>query len=122
MTDAITKEATPRPWRLAGKYGTGIETRAGVALGFFSGPIDVSLKSDGANAALAVHAVNTFEEREARLTALEAENARLREALKPFADEAFRYEPDENDGFFNAWDSTFSIGDLRRARKALNGE
>jgi hypothetical protein len=40
-------------------------------------------------------------------------------ALKPFADEADRYEPDEGDGDHPAWDTTITIGDLRRARAAL---
>ena len=50
---------------------------------------------------------------------LVAERDRLREALKPFADEAERYEPDEGDDRHVAWSSPFSIGALRRARSAL---
>lgn len=42
-----------------------------------------------------------------------------REALRPFAEEADRYEPDEGDGDHPAWDTTVTIGDLRRARAAL---
>ena len=41
------------------------------------------------------------------------------EALKPFANEAARYEPDEGDGVNIAWDSRFTIGNLRAAAAAL---
>lgn len=49
------------------------------------------------------------------LDAKDAEIERLREALTPFAKEAFRYEPPEGDDDMKAWDSQFSIGQLRRA-------
>ncbi len=45
--------------------------------------------------------------------------AELEAALKPFADEAARYDPDENDNQSLAWASTsFRIGQLRAARAA----
>jgi len=48
-----------------------------------------------------------------------AEVERLRMALKPFAEEAGQYDPDEGDDEDSAWGSRFTIGDLRRARAAL---
>lgn len=51
-----------------------------------------------------------------------AEIERLREALKPFAGEAERYDPPENDDEVKAFYTRFTCGDLRRARAALNGE
>jgi TRAP-type mannitol/chloroaromatic compound transport system substrate-binding protein len=50
----------------------------------------------------------------ARVAALEAENKKLRETLKPFAEEAQKYKPDEHDKD-TAWDSLPTIGDLRQA-------
>ena len=50
---------------------------------------------------------------------LEEERGRLREALRPFADEAERYDPDEGDDRDVAWVSDFPIGALRRARSAI---
>lgn len=54
-------------------------------------------------------------EAERRINALE-------KALKPFADEAERYEPDEGDDSTTAWATSFDIGYLRRARAALKGK
>lgn len=65
---------------------------------------------------------------EARIAALEAENARLREALAPFAKEADAWWselPDEarpwiaEPGNVGGADAEFSLHDLRRARAAL---
>ena len=42
----------------------------------------------------------------------------MREALKPFAVEARRYDPPEGDNDLKAWSSQFTIGDLRRAAEA----
>ncbi len=55
----------------------------------------------------------------ARIAELEAERDRLKAALKPFADEADKYEPDEDDDGMEAWASGFTVGDLRAARAAL---
>lgn len=44
---------------------------------------------------------------------------RLQAALKPFAKEADRYDPDEGDDDRPAWDTQFTIGVFRRARAAL---
>ena len=57
--------------------------------------------------------------------ALLDERDRLRAALEPFAREADRYEPDEGDDRDRMWDTdgcTLRIGDLRRARAALEGK
>lgn len=64
----------------------------------------------------------------ARLTAAEAENARLREAMEPFATAADRF-PNEGEGTHpDAWfpdhhdirmERQLTVGDLRRAREAL---
>lgn len=51
--------------------------------------------------------------------ALYEEREKLRKALKPFAFEADRYDPDEGDGLHRAWDSLFLIKQLRAARTAL---
>lgn len=47
------------------------------------------------------------------------ELAEAREALKPFSEEAFRYEPPEDDDDNRLWDCRITIGDLRRAARAL---
>lgn len=44
---------------------------------------------------------------------------RLRMALEPFAEEAAKYDPPENDSGNVAWNSPFHIGDLREARAAI---
>lgn len=49
----------------------------------------------------------------------EAERDALKEALKPFADEAFRYEPDDGDSDLPIWDCQLTLGNLRTARSAL---
>lgn len=62
---------------------------------------------------------------DARNSELRADNERLREALKPFADRASRYDPDENDNNEPDWCTaapSIRIGDLRRARTALEGK
>ena len=41
------------------------------------------------------------------------------EALRPFAEQAERFEPDDGDGHYEAWDFKPRIGDLRRAAAAL---
>jgi hypothetical protein len=56
------------------------------------------------------------------LSALEAKDkliAELVEALQPFAEQADRYDPPENDSGHVAWSSPFHIGDLRGARSAI---
>jgi hypothetical protein len=53
------------------------------------------------------------------IRALVAENERLREALGPFAAEAKKYDPEESDDCMPAWESEFSLGDVRKARAAL---
>ena len=45
--------------------------------------------------------------------------ARLEEALRPFAEESFRYDPDEDDDNRTAYDTYIEIGQLRAARRAL---
>ena len=54
--------------------------------------------------------------------AARAENARLRDALFPFAEQAYRYEPEEDDGGEEAFLSRFLIRHLRAARAALAQE
>jgi len=54
--------------------------------------------------------------------AVEAERDRLREALRPFAKEAEKYEPDEGDDKSTAWDTSLTIGHVRRARSVLAPE
>lgn len=46
---------------------------------------------------------------------LQQQLSTAREALEPFAKEAFRYDPPEGDDDFKAWSSEFTIGQLRRA-------
>lgn len=59
----------------------------------------------------------------ARAEAAEAALAKAREALKPFADIAVHYDPDEGDNNQPLWgENHLKIGDLRRARAALKGE
>jgi hypothetical protein len=69
----------------------------------------------------------------ARLDELERENARLREALKPFAAEATAWDdahqpPPESEPLmigcrrhYSTDEAAFTLGDLRRARAALAG-
>lgn len=56
----------------------------------------------------------------AALTAADARVAQLETALKPFASEASRYDPDDGDGAQRAWHSDCTIADFRRARTALS--
>lgn len=58
----------------------------------------------------------------AAILALTARVKELEEALKPFAEHAEKYDPDEGDDSDTAWDSDFKVGDLRRARLALSGK
>lgn len=64
-------------------------------------------------------------EREAELSRLRAEVERLREALEPFANRAGKLDGlwDENDTRWSPayGDTVITVGDLRRARKALEG-
>ena len=46
----------------------------------------------------------------------------LKEALQPFADEAFRYEPDDGDSDLPIWDCQLTLGRLRDARRALEAK
>ena len=65
---------------------------------------------------------NALESSEALVAELRAENARLREALEPFAKRAERYDPDEADDGEPDWSTaspSIRIGDLRRARSEL---
>lgn len=57
----------------------------------------------------------------AEITRLRAEVERLREALKPIAELARHYDPVEDDDHLTPWGACPTIGDLRRARKALEG-
>lgn len=61
-----------------------------------------------------------------RIAALEADNARLTglvkeagEALEPYAKQADKYDPEEEDGLDEAWSGGFLLMDLRRARATL---
>jgi len=49
------------------------------------------------------------------------ELATMREALEPFAEAAASYDPEEGDDAQAAWAHDFTIGSLRRARRALGG-
>lgn len=66
---------------------------------------------------------------EAERDALAAENNRLREALKPFADEAEHWESWVANEFLVEWfpeydgnQNPITVGDLRNARAALKGQ
>lgn len=50
---------------------------------------------------------------------LKSDLASALEALKPFAEEAFRYDPPENDDDNRVWDCRLTVGDLRRAAAEL---
>ena len=52
----------------------------------------------------------------------EQERDALKEALKPFADEAFRYEPDDGDSDLPIWDCQLTLGNLRDARRTLEAK
>ena len=57
-------------------------------------------------------------------SALQAENARLREALEPFAAllKAHHANLPDSQPIFGIEGSNFTVGDLRKARKALEGK
>ena len=68
-------------------------------------------------------AADAIEQARAEILSLSQERDRLREALAPFATLADSYDPDEGDSDQLAWgNNTTTIGDLRRARAALNKE
>lgn len=56
------------------------------------------------------------------LTEAAARIAQLEAALRPFAKEADRYDPDDGDGDLPAWDTQVLTKDLRNARAALGEE
>ena len=69
-------------------------------------------------------AFKLFDQREEYLASLNAINTELREALKPFARRADRYDPEGGDDEEPDWSTaapSIRIGDLRRARTALKG-
>ena len=69
-------------------------------------------------------AFKLFDQREEYLASLNAINTELREALKPFARRADRYDPEGGDDEEPDWSTaapSIRIGDLRRARTALEG-
>ena len=116
--ERLMREATPGPWKLDGdKASPDISGPAGwaVALGECSQNCGYIHWNNLADADLIVAAVNALPE----LLAERAENARLREALQPFirSEDDFKGAPD------NAPYGVYvKIGDLRRARAALNQE
>ena len=69
-------------------------------------------------------AFKLFDQREEYLASLNAINTELREALKPFARRADRYDLEGDDDEEPDWSTaapSIRIGDLRRARTALKG-
>lgn len=82
---------------------------------------DAARRPDGSDIPLGEQCREAADE----ITRLCAEVERLRAALKPFADRADRYDPHEdNDDQEPDWSTAapdIRIGDLRRAREALNG-
>lgn len=91
---------------------------------------DANERADAAQARADL-AIKLFDQREeylsgliARNAELRENNARLREALEPFAKRAERYDPDEADDGEPDWSTaspSIRIGDLRRARSELEG-
>lgn len=59
---------------------------------------------------------------EAEASRLRTENEKLREALTPFAEMASDYDPEEGDDADLAWFEHPKVGDLRRARAALESK
>lgn len=62
---------------------------------------------------------STFRTVAEEIDAPRARVARLEGAMKPFAEESFRYDPDEDDDGRTAYDTYIKIGQLRAARRAL---
>ncbi len=123
--DALVKAATPGPWDY-------VDSVVWIATYDSHGePVQqkVADTGDEANAALIVWLVNNAP---AMLRAQAEEIARLREALLPFADEAFTYDADEDteekqlipseyflrieEGGGALTESCIRVGHLRRAR------
>jgi len=73
-----------------------------------------ALKQHAELASLVVHGSKEYAE------TLEARLSEALEALRPFADAAQSYEPDEGDNADVAWAHDFTIGSLRRAHTFLN--
>lgn len=73
----------------------------------------------------AANSAVTWAERYAEMTKrAKAAEQRLQQAeaaLEPFAKEAGAYDPPEGDAAWRAWQSIFTIGQLRVARAALEG-
>ena len=67
-------------------------------------------------------AASLIGEAAAAIERLLAERDEARKALRPFADMAGDYDPDDGDGNELAWLEHPKIGDLRRARQALQGK
>lgn len=65
-------------------------------------------------------AINEILALRTRAEAAEKRCEELEAAMKPFADEAGCYDPDEGDDNYVAWGSDFTIGSLRNARALLS--
>lgn len=64
-------------------------------------------------------------EHAAKIAAKDAEIARMKDALKPFADRADRYDPPEHDDEDVDWDTSaprLRVKHLRAAREVLKGD
>jgi len=134
MTDLTLRKAaeaaTPGPWKTHLVDDTCVVADS----------VDVATTCDSSNVERSDSYNNDFERMEADAAYIAAANpqailallderdaltarvGKLEKALKPFADEAPRYEPDEGDDKDTAWDSLFEIGDLRRAAAAMEGK
>lgn len=114
--EELAKAATPGPWKQhLVDDTTVICPQREICCTFAEGGLNDDLDFNSDTEQFEADAAFIAAANPAAILELLAEIERLREALTPFAKEAFRYEPPEGDDDMKAWDSQFSIGQLRRA-------
>ncbi len=128
--EGMTLETTPRPWEfLPDEDNEGGDLADRISAGsIYGGGMHIArIWADGnapeADAALIIEAVNSFDSLRSEVSLLRSELEMLKKALAPFADFA-RQLPmagkfDDNATVYQYDDSTFTVGDLKRAAEAL---
>lgn len=119
----LAEAATPGPWKQHLVDDTTVICSHGdVCCTFANGGRDDDVDFDTDTERCEANAAFIAAANPQTILALTARVKELEEALKPFAEHAEKYDPDEGDDSDTAWDSDFKVGDLRRARLVLSGK
>ena len=121
-------KATAGPWDWNSRHGLGAPNRLVMWPSHEYG-CDLDIEGEEADLDFIANArtdipalIAALEASEAARVKAEQERDALKEALKPFADEAFRYEPDDGDSDLPIWDCQLTLGNLRDARRTLEAK